>query len=148
MLLILILIATPFLFYLYRLAPSDSTEWDTLFGTINSGGFNNVQSYIYTLFTKLSFVILTGLWFLTSKNWWKYAILVPFTMFLFQLSGVINYNIQYIDEYDFWYSLPVIIPIVVFIIYLSYLIGKRSSESESLKKQVDEEITNIFSDKL
>ena len=69
-------------------------------------------------------------------------------MFLFQLSGVINYNIQYIDEYDFWYSLPVIIPIVVFIVYLSYLIGKRSDESESLKKQVDEEITNIFSDKL
>ena len=148
MLLILILIATPFLFYLYRLAPSDSTEWDTIFGTVKSGGFSNVQSYFYTLFTKLLFVILTGIWFLTSRNWWKYAILVPFTMFLFQLSGVINYNIQYIDEYDFWYSLPVIIPIVVFTVYLSYLIGKRSSESESLKKQVDEEITNIFSDKL
>lgn len=146
--LILILIATPFLFYLYRLAPADSKEWDTIFGTFSSGGFNNVQSYFYTLFTKLTFVLLTGIWYLTSRNWWKYAILVPFTMFLFQLSGVINYNIQYIDEYDFWYSLPVIIPIVVFLIFISYLIGKRPSQSDLLKKQVDEEITNIFSDKL
>lgn len=69
-------------------------------------------------------------------------------MFLFQLSGVINYNIEYIDEYDFWYSLPVILPIVVFIVYISFLIGKRSSGEDSLKREVDEEITNIFSDKL
>ena len=69
-------------------------------------------------------------------------------MFLFQLSGVINQNVQYIDEYDFWYSLPVVLPIIFFLIYISYLVGKRSSGNDSLKKDVDQEITNIFSDKL
>ncbi|MBT8256226.1 MAG: hypothetical protein KJO23_06770 [Bacteroidia bacterium] len=147
-LLILILIATPFLFYLYRLAPAEGSEWKTFFGTIKSGGFSTVQSYIYTLFTKLTFVLLTGVWFLTSRNWWKYAILVPFTMFLFQLSGVINHNIQYIDEFDFWYSLPVILPILFFLIYISILLSRKQSASENLKDEMDEEINKIFSDEL
>ncbi|MCW5521078.1 hypothetical protein J1N09_14605 [Aureitalea sp. L0-47] len=148
-LLTLILVSTPFLFYLYRIVPSDTAEWDTLFGTVRTNGFNTVQGYIYTLFTKLTFVLLTAIWFVTSRNWWKYAILVPLTMFLFQLSGVINQNIQYIDEYDFWYSLPVILPIIFFLIYISYRLGKRrAAEAEALKEQVDEEISNIFGDNL
>ena len=135
------------MFYLYRVAPTDTTEWDTMLGTISSGGYKNVSFFFHSLFTKVTFVLLTGIWFLTSKNWWKYAILVPFTMFLFQLSGVINHKAQYIDEYDFWYSLPLILPIVVFLIYISYQLGKKAT-SNDLKKQADEEIKNIFSDKL
>lgn len=147
-LLILVLIATPFLFYLYRIVPTDVTEWDTLFGTITTSGFNTVQGFIYTLFTKLTFVLLTGIWFLTSKNWWKYAILVPFTMFLFQLSGVINQDIQYIDEYDFWYSIPVVLPILFFLIYISLRLNKRHQDDYNLKDEVDDEIDKIFSDEL
>lgn len=146
-LLSLFLIATPFLFYIYKFAPSDDKEWNTFFGAITSGGFGSVQAYMHALFTKITFVSLTGIWFLTSNNWWKYAILVPLTMFLFQLSGVINYKIQYIDEFDFWYSLPLILPIVIFLGYISYRLGK-SVSSEDLKTQLDEEITNMFSDKL
>ncbi len=139
---------TPFLFYIYRFAPVDAEEWNTIFGTIRSGGFSNVQSFAHNLFTKITFVVLTGIWFLTSHNWWKYAILVPFTMFLFQLSGVLNYSIQYIDEFDFWYSLPVVLPILFFLIYLSIRLNKRASEGLNLKKEADDEITKIFSDKL
>ena len=143
----IVLIATPFLFYLYRVAPTDTKEWDTFIGTITSGGYKNVSFFFHSLFTKVTFVLLTGIWFLTSKNWWKHAILVPFTMFLFQLSGVINHKVQYNDEYDFWYSLPLILPIVLFLIYISYRLSKNSS-SNDLKQLADEEIKNIFSDKL
>lgn len=144
----ILLVATPFLFYFYKYAPAESTEWETLLGTISSGGFGSVQSFMHALFTKLTFIMLTGTWFLTSSNWWKYSILIPLTMFLFQLSGVINYKIQYIDEFDFWYSLPVILPILFFLIYISYRIGGRIDENKDLKEQVDEEISKIFSDDL
>ena len=142
------LIATPFLFYIYKYAPAETSTWETPFGTVYSGGFSNVQAYLHALFTKITFVLLTGIWFLTSGNWWKYAILVPLTMFLFQLSGVINYKIQYIDEFDFWYSLPAILPILFFLMYISYRISKRSIASDDLKNDVDEEIKKILSDDL
>jgi magnesium-transporting ATPase (P-type) len=143
-----ILVATPFLFYMYKFAPADSNEWHTFFGTVESGGFNNVQIYVHAAITKLTFVLLTGIWFLTSKNWWKYAILVPFTMFLFQFSGVINYKIQYIDEFDFWYSLPIVMPILLFLVYISYRISKKSDNQSTLEKDVEDEIKKIWSDDL
>ncbi|MFT5249851.1 MAG: hypothetical protein ACI93P_001584 [bacterium] len=144
----LILIATPFLFYIYKFAPSESKEWDTVFGTLNSNAFGSMQTYMHALFTKITFVMLTAIWFLTANNWWKYAILVPFTMFLFQLSGVINSQLQFIDEYDFWYSLPFIAPIIGFVIYSSYLISKNNDESIDLKSDATAEIHKMFSDDL
>ena len=143
-----LLVATPFLFYIYKYAPVDSQEWDTIFGTIKAHGFSNMQSYMHAVFTKFTFIMLTGIWFLTSKNWWKYAILVPLTMFLFQFVGVLNYELQYIDEFDFWYSLPAILPILFFLIYISYRVSQRSISSSNLKNDVDEEIKNILSDDL
>ncbi|MEZ4858829.1 MAG: hypothetical protein R2781_08460 [Flavobacteriaceae bacterium] len=136
------------MFYLYKYAPPNSTEWKTLFGTIHSGGFANMQAFMHALFTKITFVLLTGIWFLTSQNWWKYAILVPFTMFLFQLSGVVNAQMEYIDEFDFWYSLPVVLPILFFLIYISYIISKKKTGVDELKQDVDREIKKILSDDL
>jgi len=144
----IILIATPFLFYIYKFAPSDSKEWDTIFGTLKSNGFGTMQAYMHALFTKVTFVTLTVIWFLTAKNWWKYAILVPLTMFLFQLSGVINFQLQYIDEYDFWYSLPFISPIIIFLIYLSYRISKHTNQYSDINQDAKEEIHKMFSDNL
>jgi len=144
----ILLVTTPFLFYIYKFAPSEATEWKTIFGTIHSGGFGSVQMYMHALFTKIIFVMLTGIWFLTSQNWWKYAILVPLTLFLFQLSGVVNAKMEYIDEFDFWYSLPVVLPILFFLIYISYIISKKRSGYDDLKDDVDREIKKILSDDL
>lgn len=141
-----LLVATPFLFYIYKYAPVDSQEWDTIFGTIKANGFSNMQSYIHAVFTKFTFIMLTGIWFLTSKNWWKYAILVPLTMFLFQFIGVLNYELQYIDEFDFWYSLPIIAPILIFLIYISYRISKNDDDSSDLMTEVDDEIKKMMSE--
>jgi len=147
-LLSLILTATPFLFYIYKLAPAEAKEWGTIFGTIKANGFFSVQSFLHAIFTKATFVLLLGIWFLTSRNWWKYAILVPFTLFLFQFFGVLNVELEYIDEYDFWYSLPLIIPILMFLIYISLRLSKRQDYGLNLKKEVDDEISNILSDDL
>jgi len=144
----IVLIATPFLFYFYKFAPSDSQEWNTIFGTFKSNGFNSMQAFTHALFTKITFLTLTVIWFLTSTNWWKYAILVPLTMFLFQLSGIINWELKYIDEYDFWYSLPFILPIVFFLIYLSYRISKNKDSYSEIDNNAQEEISKMFSDNL
>ncbi|MFT4848593.1 MAG: hypothetical protein ACI83B_001126 [Sediminicola sp.] len=143
----LLLIATPFLFYFYKYAP-DAKEWDTIFGTIRSNGFANVQTYMHAIFTKFTFIMLTTMWFLTSNNWWKYAILVPLVMFLFQFLGVLNFELEYIDEFDFWYSLPIILPILFFLIYISFLISKNESNSTDLMTEVDAEIKKMLSEDL
>ncbi|WP_206073994.1 hypothetical protein [Marixanthomonas spongiae] len=69
-------------------------------------------------------------------------------MFLFQLAGVINYKEGYIDEFDFWYSLPIIVPILVLLVYISYVAHKKSGKDDELKKEVDDEIKKLLSDEL
>jgi len=137
----LVLILSPFLFYLYRYAP-DAKTWNLGLFTIHSGGFPNVYSLAHALFTKLLFLIVFTLWYFTCNHWWKYAIMVPFTMVAFQISGVINYQIQLIDEYDFWYSLPIVLPLVA----LLFFIGKKLdylTTGIDLKEEIEEEIKKI-----
>lgn len=142
-----LLAITPFLFYLYKHAPDNSKIWETSLFTIESKGFSNAQAYIHALFTKITFVIITALWFITSKDWWKWAILIPLTMFLFQLLGVINYQVSYIDEFDFWYSLPLIMPIIVFLIWISRELNKTIGDLD-LKEEIEEELESYTKNNL
>jgi amino acid transporter len=134
-----LLAITPFLFYLYKYAPDNSKVWETAFFTFESKGFSNAQNFIHALFTKITLVIITSLWFVTAKHWWKWAILIPLTMFLFQLLGVINFQKSYMDDFDFWYSLPIIMPIVVFLIWISHELNKTIGDLD-LKDEIEEEL--------
>lgn len=142
---VLIMILTPFLFYLYKIIPASVKTWETPFFTIETNGFNSVQIFIHALFTKLTFVISFSVWFLTCKYWWRWVLLVPLTMFLFQLTGVVNQNISYIDEYDFWYSLPVTIPVIISLVYIRNKM-KFYSTGLDLKEQIDQEINSLKKD--
>lgn len=134
-----LLAITPFLFYLYKYAPDNSKIWETTFFTIESKSFSNAQNFIHALFTKITLVIITSLWFITAKHWWKWAILIPLTMFLFQLLGVIDYHEDYFDNFDFWYSLIIIIPVIVFLIWISNELNKIIGDLD-LKDEIEEEL--------
>lgn len=137
-----LLITSPILFYLYRFAPADTDIWETKWFVLGSGGFSSVQIFIHQLFTKITFVIITSIWYLTCKHWWKHAILVPLTMFLFQLSGTINYSLLYIDEYEFFDSLPIIIPLIALHIYFSKRLN-RLTKIADLKDEIEFELKNL-----
>lgn len=138
---ILILVSIPYLFYFYKYAPNEGV-WETNYFTISSGGFRTVKGFVHALFTKIIFFISFSIWFLTCRHWWKYAILVPLTLFLFQLSGVLNQQLDYIDEYDFWYSLPIVIPIIILILFLSRKL-KFYIEAIDLKDKIEAEIKSL-----
>ena len=137
----LLLMLTPFVFYLYRFAP-DAESWDIGILSINSGGFDTVFGMVHALFTKITFLILTTTWFFTCKHWWKYAILVPFGMFFFQLTGVLNHQIQYTDDFNFWSVLPVLSPVVIGMVLISIKLNKRTKLLD-IREQVKHEMQVI-----
>ncbi|WP_378186851.1 hypothetical protein ACE939_00700 [Aquimarina sp. W85] len=139
------MIVTPFLFYIYRFAPK-AESWDLGFMVVQSGGFGTVIGAVHALFTKITLCLITTMWFFTATQWWRYAILVPFSMFLFQLSGVINQHLEYIDNYDFWYSLPIIIPIVAIMIMISRKLNDQTKILD-LRKYVEDKIASINSER-
>lgn len=141
---VFILIATiPFLFYSYRLI---STETESIiflgFFKIEAGSHGNMNYYAYYFLTKLTFLIAFCIWFLTCSHWWKYAILVPICMLIFQMAGLVNTSINYIDEFDFWYSLPVVIPIVAFLLLAAHKM-RPYAYGMDLKEQLEHEIEEV-----
>ncbi|WP_299431506.1 hypothetical protein [uncultured Aquimarina sp.] len=136
-----ILIATPFLFYLYRFAPK-SDSWDLGLFIIYSGGFKSVIGFVHAFFTKVTFLIITTIWFFTARQWWRFAILIPFGMFFFQLSGVINQNIRYTDDFSFWKSLIILGPILIGMIMYSIKLNQKTQLLD-IREQVKKEMEAI-----
>lgn len=138
----LIIVATPFLFYSYRLISTETTKLD-LFGiTIEAGGHGNMNYYAYYFLGKLAFLITFIIWFLTCSHWWKYAILVPISMLIFQMAGLVNTSIDYIDEFDFWYSVPVVVPVILILLFVAKKM-RPYAYGLDLKEQLESEIEEV-----
>ena len=132
----LLIVITPYLLYLSRSVPEDAKSLDTIFGTINAGLYDTVQYYVYFFCAKFVPLFLLVIWFVTCKNWWVHAIIIPITVYLFQLISVVNDSLGYIDEIEFIYTLP----IAVIIMVILYFIRSKMSiylEAMDLKREMD-----------
>lgn len=111
---------TPFVFYLYEYVP-ETEIWENSLFTFKSGFYGDAQVAIWAIMMKLIPVILLFIWFFTCRHWWYHSILVPIAMFIYQISGAINQEIDYIDEFQ----LVHLIPVMAIIIPSIYLIRAR-----------------------
>ena len=65
-LIIILIVVTPYLLYLYQTIPEGIQEWDSFIGVINSGVYGEVQSIVYYFFAKFVPLLLLIIWFITN----------------------------------------------------------------------------------
>ncbi|WP_055444754.1 hypothetical protein [Lacinutrix himadriensis] len=137
---LLLIIITPFLFFLYTIAPEDVTEWKTRFFHINlSKTGYDVNATLWYFSYKLLFFIVFILWFITCKHWWRYVLLVPLLVEVYKISGMC-YELNGISaDYKFYYSFISWVPLIIILFILSKKLNYYSL-SKSINKQIDEEI--------
>lgn len=119
-LLALIIAITPIIFYSYKYVSDGKQEIEILFFTLTANGFSDVGTALYYYLTKLVPLVLLIFWFVTSKQWWYHAILIPISMYSFQLYSAISTteSSDAIDENEILYIIAVtmvVVPIVYFI---------------------------------
>ena len=112
---------SPYLFYLYEIFP-DGPVWENSFFTYESKYYLNVLTAAWTFFGKITPLFLLLIWFFTCKHWWYHAILVPITMYSFQLGVAVYEDTQtgggfIIDTNQLIYLAPFFI-IILSIVYL------------------------------
>ncbi len=112
---ILSIILCPYLLYIYQYFPSTKI-WHSPFGTIEINFYQSVQHFAYFLFGKAVPLLLMFIWFITNKNWWYHVIIIPISVYMFQLISVINDSISVVDEMEFIYTVP-ITTIIITILY-------------------------------
>ncbi|NER15609.1 hypothetical protein [Spongiivirga citrea] len=114
----IMLISSPLITYSYLLIPEGTSQIDLFFFNLHSGSFLSVDVLIWYVLSKLIPFLLLSIWFISSNDWWKYAVLIPSTIYLFQFrSGMLSRS--RVDEYEFIQSLPITIPIILLLIWLS-----------------------------
>jgi len=114
----LIIIFIPYLLYIHQNISGDIENFKTIFGVIKGGHYIMVQTYIYFLLSKFVPLALITIWFLTNKHWWVHAIIIPISVYLFQLINVINDSEAFMDEVDFIYTVPITVLVVVILYFL------------------------------
>lgn len=75
---------SPYLFYLYEIFPNGPV-WENSFFTYESKYYGSVDVAMWTYFGKITPLFLLFIWFFTCKHWWYHAILIPISMYIFQL---------------------------------------------------------------
>ncbi|MDP5077668.1 MAG: hypothetical protein NWQ19_06225 [Nonlabens sp.] len=136
---------TPYIFYSYEIFP-DFPVWENFLFTYNSGFYESVSTAFWVILGKLVPFALMLFWFVSCKHWWYRVILVPLSMYGFQLFSAINEDLKYIDKYEMYF----IVPVVIGSLALSYLsrikLQDKIQEMDELEKEVKKPSDYFFSD--
>jgi len=132
-----LILITPYFLFINKSIDPSLTNYNTVFGNISAGYYQTIYNYTYWFFSKFVPLFLFLIWFVTCKHWWVHVIIIPITVYLFQLITVINDSAAYVDEVEFIYT----VPIAVIVMGLLYFLRSKMSiyvQAVDLKKEMDE----------
>jgi len=139
---IFLIVITPYLLYFYTFLDEKNTEEiHTFLGTLKKGIYPSVQYYVYFFSAKFVPLLLLIIWFITNKHWWVHALIIPISVYLFQLIAVINDSEAFIDEVEFIYS----VPITAIVLVILYFVRSKMAiyiQAIDLKKEMDQNMKN------
>ncbi|MFD1613840.1 hypothetical protein [Gelatiniphilus marinus] len=129
---------TPYLFYLYESVP-DVPVWDTFLFTYNSGYFESAAMAMWTLTGKFIPLFLLFIWFFTCRHWWYHALLVPISMYTYQIFSILNDDLMFFDKNQLMYLIPIMAVIVPSIYLIRARIFNRINEANKSLEELEDE---------
>ena len=117
----LLIAFSPYLFYLYEIFPSGPV-WENSFFSYESKYYQDVATAMWTYLGKITPLFLLLIWFFTCKHWWYHVILIPTSMYFYQI--VVTF---YSDFYGSTYimdtnGLIYLAPFFIIILSIVYLV--------------------------
>jgi len=116
-----ILLLTTLLFsFLHEIVPLNENKIInfSLF-EIDAHGFETIELLLWAISLKTVILIPMILWFLTEKKWWKYALLSPILLTIYQLRNILFVDSEYFDEFEILQALPLLGLVLIVLLALS-----------------------------
>ena len=113
---------SPYLFYTYEIFPNGSV-WENSFFIYESKYYENVATAMWTYLSKITPLFLLLIWFFTCKHWWYHVILIPISMYTYQII-VTFYSDVYLESAFFMDTdgLIYLAPFFIVILSIVYLV--------------------------
>lgn len=129
---------TPYLFYLHESIP-DKQVWNTFLFSYDSKSWQSANFAMWVLTGKLIPLLLIFIWFFTCRHWWYHTLIVPIVMYVYQIIEFFNTTLNYLDEFQLIYLIP-IMAIIIPTIYLirAQMFNKINETTKSMQELEDE----------
>ena len=118
----LLIAFSPYIFYLYEIFPSGPV-WENSFFSYESKYYLDVLTAAWTYLGKIVPLFLLLIWFFTCKHWWYHVILIPSSMYLYQI--VVTFHSDFYGDSNYLMDtngLIYLAPFFIIILSVVYLI--------------------------
>ncbi|MGM5471407.1 hypothetical protein ACS386_14100 [Flavobacteriaceae bacterium LMO-SS05] len=129
---------TPFLFTIYESVPATKV-WNTFLFTYNSNWYENAQVAAWTMSNKLIPLYLFFIWFFTCRQWWYHTLLVPIVLYIYQIIGILNDDLEFADTNLFLYLLPVMAVVIPSIYLIRAKMFNKINDADKSMEELEEE---------
>src|SRR5690606_18827011 len=129
--------ASPFLFYLFESVP-DEKVWNTFLFTYHSGYYESAKIAMWMLTGKVIPLFFLVIWFFTCRHWWYHTLLVPITMYIYQIILAITQD-AYLDEFQIIYLLPIMAIIIPSIYLIRAKVFNKINDAGKTMQEIEDE---------
>ena len=88
--------------------PANKKTLDFSLFKVGTFGFSSATHFLWILSRKSILLIIPTIWFLTEVKWWKYALLSPILVTVYQLRTIFLNQTAVFDEYEILQAIPLL----------------------------------------
>lgn len=115
----LIIISLPIFAKLIWNMPRSVESMSFLGYQISAGEWPNLCALFWYILIKMFVCVPLVICYLTITNWWRYSLLFPILLAVFQLVNGINPNVRYADENEIWQAIPYLTIVFLILLFLA-----------------------------
>jgi hypothetical protein len=141
---IMLIIITPILFFIYNLIPQNIKVIETYYFALEAGYYETINAIVWQLSLKFLSSTIFILWFLTCKHWWRYFLLISIAFELYKLYSVLN-EIFSTEPLQLANASKFILIIMMLLLLISYKMNYFSFK-KSFSQELNFEIDNLLID--
>ena len=130
--------SSPYLFYLHESVPRTQT-WSTFLFEYNSRAWGDANLAMWILTGKALPLLFLIIWFFTNRHWWYHALLVPISMYIFQIFSFFNEELDYLDEFQLIYLVPIMCIIIPSIYLIRAQIFNKINYADKTMEEIEAE---------
>ena len=116
---VVLLMLIPIIHSTHHLIPSGLNEFEILGLKIGSNGFQDFNTFYWFAMSKFCVVVLMIAWFISTKIWWRFVVLSPVLLYLYQFIESLQ-DIRYLDSTTNINVFPAILTLLIILVLLSY----------------------------
>jgi len=140
---IMLIIFSTLLYFVFNEIPEGFKTIDLCFFEIGSFAFPDIAQLIQYLKMKFLILIFALIWYFSCKHCWESAILVIIAIELSKVITALNSTNYALDEIDYIISLPITIPIIIILAFISKKLNAYNL-TLNLRSTLDDEIDTVF----